>query len=413
MAGAQRVQPAGLPPGSDGDRPGGLPQRWWRRRPPVLDDRRRHGHVGRGRDLRPDDRRADDDPGSDDDAPARSRAARRPVHARRGVGRPARRRGHPVDPAGARPAGRWRHRRHARRGRARRLGGGHDEDLTHRRCVRCRHRLGPTTPTRPRRRDRAHAGHGLLVPLQRRAVHQHDRTHGTMPATDGPASLPGHRPRVLPELRRRASTRRTGTSPRQLDALVFLGDYIYEGRAHPSAQDGAVRSHNGAGADRPPRLPRPYALYRTDADLQASHASTAGIVTWDDHEVENNYAGDHGPGWRPIPEADFHARRAAAYQAWWEHQPVRLPPPTRADYQIYRSFGSGRSAALPARRPPVPQRPGLRRPRAVAEPPCPETFAPGRTLLGTSRRRGCSTAWRPRRPPGTSSATRRSCPTSR
>jgi len=173
----------------------------------------------------------------------------------------------------------------------------------------------------------------------------------------------------------------------QLDALVFLGDYIYEGRAHPVGQDEAIRSHNGAEPTDLAGYRDRYALYRTDPDLRASHASTGWYVIWDDHEVQNNYAGDRSAD-PAIAPADFHARRAAAYQAWWEHQPVRLPPPTSADYQIYRSFALGSLAQLfllDGRQYRSDQACGDR--VLSLEPACPETFAPGRTMLGDTQER--------------------------
>ena len=209
----------------------------------------------------------------------------------------------------------------------------------------------------------------------------------TMPAADGPATtlVIGHACCQHYETGLYAAHRDIAAA--QLDALVFLGDYIYEGRAHPVGQDEAIRSHNGAEPTDLPGYRDRYALYRTDADLQASHASTGWYVIWDDHEVENNYAGDHGTD-PAISEADFHARRAAAYQAWWEHQPVRLPPPTSADYQIYRSFalGSlGQLFLLDGRQYRSDQACGDR--VLSLEPACPETFAPGRTMLGDTQER--------------------------
>ena len=64
-----------------------------------------------------------------------------------------------------------------------------------------------------------------------------------------------------------------------------------------------------------------YALYHGDPLLQSAHALVPWIITWDDHEVDNDYAGD-------VSENDddaeaFRARRAAGYQAWYEHMPVR------------------------------------------------------------------------------------------
>lgn len=99
-----------------------------------------------------------------------------------------------------------------------------------------------------------------------------------------------------------------------LDCVVFLGDYIYEG-----SRKGAVRAHDLP----PPRTledyRQRYALYKSDADLQRMHAACPWLVTWDDHEVLNNYAGQYSI----TGEADFLARRTAAYQAYYEHMPLR------------------------------------------------------------------------------------------
>ena len=264
----------------------------------------------------------------------------------------------------------------------------HQRGLRHDGRLRCRHRLARPRPRRPRRRDRADAGHDLLVPLPRRAVHEH------RPGAPSRCRRPTGRRPPWSSATRAASTTRPGfyaahrdIAEAQLDALVFLGDYIYEGRAHPVGQDEAIRSHNGAEPTDLAGYRDRYALYRTDADLQASHASTGWYVIWDDHEVENNYAGDHSPD-PAISEADFHARRAAAYQAWWEHQPVRLPPPTSADYQIYRSFALGplgQLFLLDGRQYRSDQACGDR--VLSLEPACPETFAPGRTMLGDAQER--------------------------
>jgi len=102
-----------------------------------------------------------------------------------------------------------------------------------------------------------------------------------------------------------------------VDLVMHLGDYIYEsswGRDH-------VRKH---GAPEPHTLDdyrARYALYKMDLDLQAAHAAYPWLVTWDDHEVANDYADDRSqyldtPGW-------FLQRRAAAYQAYYEHMPLR------------------------------------------------------------------------------------------
>ncbi len=119
-----------------------------------------------------------------------------------------------------------------------------------------------------------------------------------------------------------------------IDLVVFLGDYIYEERPNPEA----VRTYEG---DAPVDLAgyrRRYGDYKADAALQASHAHVPWVTTWDDHEVQNNYAGD-------LPEVGddggFRDRRAAAYQAYYEHMPVRIEPPDGPEMTLYRTLGWG------------------------------------------------------------------------
>ncbi len=82
-----------------------------------------------------------------------------------------------------------------------------------------------------------------------------------------------------------------------------------------------------------------YGLYHTDPLLQSAHAFVPWIITWDDHEVDNDYAGNISEN--DDDPAAFRERRAAAYQVWYEHMPVRLDPPDGPDYEIYRSFAHG------------------------------------------------------------------------
>jgi alkaline phosphatase D len=101
-----------------------------------------------------------------------------------------------------------------------------------------------------------------------------------------------------------------------LDLVVHLGDYIYEsswGKQH-------VRRHGSAIPTTLPEYRTRYALYKTDADLQAAHAASPWLVVWDDHEVANDYTNDISP--LLTDPAQFLAVRAAAYRAWWEHMPV-------------------------------------------------------------------------------------------
>jgi alkaline phosphatase D len=126
-----------------------------------------------------------------------------------------------------------------------------------------------------------------------------------------------------------------------LDAVLHLGDYIYEsghwGREPVRPQGSEVVSL----AEYRSR----YALYKSDPDLQAAHARHPFIVTWDDHEVENNYAG--ALPWDDTPLEAFLARRAAAYQAFYEHLPLRRESmPRGPDLRLYRALRYGALADL-------------------------------------------------------------------
>jgi alkaline phosphatase D len=119
-----------------------------------------------------------------------------------------------------------------------------------------------------------------------------------------------------------------------LDLVVHLGDYLYESDWGPK-----VRFH----------LPEPvtlddyrnqHALYKGDLALQAAHAWHPFLVTWDDHEVDNDYAGAFQEDGDPTDA--FLRRRAAAYQAYYEHMPLRLAArPLGPDMRLYTSSTFG------------------------------------------------------------------------
>jgi alkaline phosphatase D len=132
------------------------------------------------------------------------------------------------------------------------------------------------------------------------------------------------------------------------DAVVFLGDYIYE---YPNAAN-AVRSPGRGWVLSLDDYRARYALHRGDPELQAMHQACAWLYTWDDHEVQNDYAGEQAGN--AGPATDFVRRRAAAYQAWYEHAPVRAGVLTRAleglaagqGLRIYGQQRFGRLATL-------------------------------------------------------------------
>ena len=104
------------------------------------------------------------------------------------------------------------------------------------------------------------------------------------------------------------------------DLVLFLGDYIYE-YATPPNTNGLARTHGLRHAQTLADYRDRYALHKSDPQLQAAHAACPWAVTWDDHEVQNDYVGITGR-WE---DDDFTAMRAAAYQAFYEHMPLRLP----------------------------------------------------------------------------------------
>ncbi|THA24426.1 alkaline phosphatase [Streptomyces sp. RKND-216] len=122
-----------------------------------------------------------------------------------------------------------------------------------------------------------------------------------------------------------------------LDLVAFLGDYIYEG----PAQGTLGRGHVPAGETWSLAEYRiRHAQYKTDTDLQASHAAHPWMAVFDDHEVENNWAGDDSD-----PDTDpeeFLRRRARAFQAYYEHMPLRRAQrPHGPDVQMFRRMQFG------------------------------------------------------------------------
>jgi alkaline phosphatase D len=126
-----------------------------------------------------------------------------------------------------------------------------------------------------------------------------------------------------------------------LDFAMHLGDYIYENAATANR----VRQHVGGELMTLEDYRNRYAQYRSDPALQAVHAAFPWIVVWDDHEVDNNYAGYISEHDDPVEE--FAKRRAAGYQAYYEHMPLRRRSiPHGPLMQVYRDFVYGRLANI-------------------------------------------------------------------
>ena len=176
------------------------------------------------------------------------------------------------------------------------------------------------------------------------------------------------------------------------DLVIFLGDYIYEGTFTETQADRVVRKHDGPTAPDLVSYRNRYALYRTDADLQALHAASPCLMTWDDHEVENDYASAWSE-WTDTDGEDFLRRRAAAYQAYYEHMPLRARSiPQGGTVRLYERFRFGRLVTFSVldgrqyRSKQPCEVPPLRRGH-VAPDSCAERRDRDRTLLGAEQER--------------------------
>lgn len=128
----------------------------------------------------------------------------------------------------------------------------------------------------------------------------------------------------------------------ELDLVLHLGDYIYE----KGGREGLVRRHVGQEVATLNDYRIRHAQYRSDPLLQAAHARCPWLVTWDDHEVDNNYAGDISEE-KGVGPAELLARRANAYQAYYEMMPLRRRSlPRGPQMRLYRSASFGQLAEL-------------------------------------------------------------------
>jgi len=171
-------------------------------------------------------------------------------------------------------------------------------------------------------------------------------------------------------------------SQEDLRLVIHLGDYIYEGA---SRKKNKTRPREHAG----PRLAElqdfriRHAQYKLDPHLQATHAAFPWLVTWDDHETENNYAGFIPQKGKTSIEA-FPQLRANAYKAYYEHMPLRRTAvPQGPNMQLYRNVVFGQLvqfSVLDTRqyRSDQPCNDGIHS-------PCEEVFNPRSTMLGETQ----------------------------
>lgn len=164
------------------------------------------------------------------------------------------------------------------------------------------------------------------------------------------------------------------------ELVVHLGDYIYE---YPG-EDKRVRKHVGPLLNSLGDYRNRIAQYKTDPALQAMHAAAPWVVTWDDHEFADNYAGAIPARGKETRE-EFLAHRARAYQAYYEHMPLRRRSlPRGPDMELHRRLSFGNLAdfhVLDTRQYRTDQPCG-----DGNKPPCPEASLESATLLGAPQR---------------------------
>jgi alkaline phosphatase D len=183
----------------------------------------------------------------------------------------------------------------------------------------------------------------------------------------------------------------------QPDLVLFLGDYIYEGASPPDR----LRLHEGGHTRTLEQYRNRYAQYKSDPALQAAHAMAPWLVIWDDHEVENDYAGLQGQ----FLQKGFAEQRAAAYQAYWENMPLPLSMrpdlnPRGASMRIYRYLDWGRLARIQLldtrqyRDPQACPRIGKGGTNTVTLADCPDLTKDDRSFLGREQERWLYDNWK-------------------
>ncbi|GAA0829758.1 alkaline phosphatase D family protein [Streptosporangium amethystogenes subsp. fukuiense] len=166
------------------------------------------------------------------------------------------------------------------------------------------------------------------------------------------------------------------------ELVVHLGDYMYEYAPRGyTALAGSVRQHTSGTCATLADYRTRHAQYKSDADLQAAHAVAPWLVAFDDHEIENNWAGEVSSSGDPA----FARRRANAFQAYYENMPLRRASvPGGASMRVHRRVDWGplaRFHLLDTRqfRDDQACEDGLRS-------GCDDRLATGRTLLGADQR---------------------------
>lgn len=175
---------------------------------------------------------------------------------------------------------------------------------------------------------------------------------------------------------------RTIAEDDSLDFVLCLGDYIYEKNYYEGPREDRLGANGDGEIETREEYRQKYALYRSDEDLRAMHAAHAFIPVWDDHEVEDNWAGATGGHQTPNRRVPYEQRRFNGLRTFFESMPVRRPE--RGGFRRYGSIRLGANAELFL----LDQR-QYRDPQPCGDQfvvPCPEAETQPRRFLGDAQK---------------------------
>jgi phosphodiesterase/alkaline phosphatase D-like protein/acyl carrier protein len=251
-------------------------------------------------------------------------------------------------------------------------------------------------------------GARVLVPLPDQPLGQPGRPHRDRPR-------PGASPASLAFAFASCQHWETGYYTAYRDMAEQTGPGRAPRRLHLRERAKDPASKPGTAARAPHNSPEIYTSRTTATgtrctaatpNLQLVHQRFPWVVTWDDHEVDNDHAGLVSD--KPADQAIFAERRASAYQVYYEHMPIRRRP-SGPDLELYRNLRFGdllNLHVLDTRQYRSDQ------PCGGEVSNCDERLAESQTMTGADRSAGCWRAWRPPAPAGTHSPSRRSSPSS-
>ena len=131
------------------------------------------------------------------------------------------------------------------------------------------------------------------------------------------------------------------------DLVVCLGDYIYERNFYEGPRKDTLGANGDGEVQTLPEYRSKYRMYKTDSDLRAMHASAPFAAIWDDHEVEDNYAGGSPGEETQQVRVPFPARQRNGYRAFYEYMPFgSMTGEPEIGHNLYRRMRLGSNVEL-------------------------------------------------------------------